>query len=513
MTFHRTRIILISTVGAFLVVIFLVFSNRKSNRQRETQLLAQIDALGRSNYRLEESVKTLHTDIDRLCKDFRAQSRPCARYLPLLSEMNALQEQRQQQFKLLRDRLDFQANNLDIITAAYSMVDSYLEFFEHFPEAKIGVALKASNKLAPPYESRAHFIKAFGTNDSLELRYLLSLLENYLIDIEWDFFQEIRKYFGTASIEFTKFSPLFIFNRSDRTYRTGETIEITITASKVGFESVIINGKQITRIQENVFQYKAIAGGPGNKTLHTTFTLLDPLTGDKKEISANQSYRVIKNSGNMPISSDSLLSEEELARSANLTYSYPKTIKRRQSKSINVLLSVNNPSGTLEEVMKETILSQLQVVEVSDTTNIFSEKIRFYKKLSVQLLDPEKKFIITPVHDNDEQNVDTLIGNKWRWNIFTETDRPTASLILKIRAEGPNDVLKDKTIFMTVEIGDANFFRRLWIYLKENPAIFFSAIIIPLLAFFAKKGYERWMSVKASVNNRPVSKSKRKKKS
>lgn len=294
---------------------------------------------------------------------------------------------------------------------------------------------------------------------------------------------------GTAAITFDVFQPVITLN--DSVYTVGEVLQLSISSGKnepPGMEVVVAN-ERLPKNAHGIFEYRRRVGRAGIFELPVLITFTTP-EGKEESISRLVSYKVLRHKPHVTADTVSVVKQEPL-KTATLGWAYPVNIKRYESKSVNVFLSVNNPASEIQKFIKNEILSQQQIIEQSDTMNVSTERIRYYEYVTVALLDPEKKFTLTAVHDNDRQKVDSIAGNKWRWNIFTTTEAPTATLILTIKAEGPGQLLVDKNIIVHVQIGQTNFFRRMWIFATENPGVTFTTLLVPLIIFVARRVYNR----------------------
>ena len=183
-------------------------------------------------------------------------------------------------------------------------------------------------------------------------------------------------------------------------------------------------------------------------------------------------------------------------KTATLGYSYPQKIMRGKSKSINVYVSVSNPAGEVEDTLRKIATIQKEVVNGNDSVIVETTSIVFYKYLTVKLIDRDKVFDITQIHDNERQLVDTVNGNTWRWVIKTNTDQNVARLILKISAEKPDRIFDDKDLAINVLIDNSGLLRRLWIWLQDHPESLLTLIIIPIFIYlwrsiFGKKKDKR----------------------
>ncbi|MBE7178990.1 MAG: hypothetical protein INR69_21485, partial [Mucilaginibacter polytrichastri] len=119
--------------------------------------------------------------------------------------------------------------------------------------------------------------------------------------------------------------------------------------------------------------------------------------------------------------------------------------------------------------------------------------VSFYKYLTIKLVDPTGAFKITPIHDSERQEIDTLDSNRWRWTVQPVGDDKTAVLIMKVVGEKPEGAvaqLNDINIPIVIHLQNS-WIRTTWIYLQKNPEYLLTAILIPFIAYFGKKIFDR----------------------
>lgn len=187
--------------------------------------------------------------------------------------------------------------------------------------------------------------------------------------------------------------------------------------------------------------------------------------------------------------------ENPMKKQATMGYSYPTKMTRGQSSDFNVFVSLVNSQSKVLDTLQKIVAKQMaddnnaSVKHVMEATNIF-----LYHKLKVELLDPDKAFELTPVHNNSEQVVDEFGDNKWRWNVKPVANRKDARLILKVIAERPNgnsEPIVDETIHINVNIDEGMFVRNIWIYALDHYEWFLTAILVPLITFLGKRWFDR----------------------
>jgi hypothetical protein len=180
-------------------------------------------------------------------------------------------------------------------------------------------------------------------------------------------------------------------------------------------------------------------------------------------------------------------------KSAILGYSYFTSIKRNELKNIRAYLNIKFPESKVRDTLHK--IEKLQQVDIKDKdTNIINTlTISLYEYIEVNLLDPAKDYIITPIsHTADKQKVDTTRGNNWGWSVLTKTDKNTTSLILKVTAYMPDSTaeLDNRVIPIRIKL-EKNIFRKLWTVLLDDPKYFLVVILVPLIAFLGKRYFDR----------------------
>ncbi|WP_026770617.1 hypothetical protein [Asinibacterium sp. OR53] len=179
-------------------------------------------------------------------------------------------------------------------------------------------------------------------------------------------------------------------------------------------------------------------------------------------------------------------------RSGILGYSFFKQMKRSETKNIHAFISIRHSESALRDTIR-IINAQEEPNKRNDTVSIFTQNILLYRYVDVRLLDPDHSFTIAQVHDSARQEVDETDGNHWEWAVTPNTDRKEARLILKVVAEKPDEPAEpfdSRTIPITINV-NTNIVRPLWIYLYDHPEYVFTAILIPVVAYFGKKIFDR----------------------
>jgi len=177
------------------------------------------------------------------------------------------------------------------------------------------------------------------------------------------------------------------------------------------------------------------------------------------------------------------------AKEAILGYSYFKKMQQGNSKDINVFVSIKFPASTLIDTLKKINIPETGEFK-NDTpsiaTSMFPNNISDCDSVDVTLTDPERSFNIDTL-GSTRQPVAEL--SRWTWAVTPVTDNKSAKLILNavpIRKDHSTRNINPEVIIITVEIVPS-FFRKLWIFINNNPWTIITVIIIPLIAFFGKR--------------------------
>ena len=183
-------------------------------------------------------------------------------------------------------------------------------------------------------------------------------------------------------------------------------------------------------------------------------------------------------------------------RSARLAYSYCSEMKRNESSDVNVYVSVVNPASVVVDTLMKIVAAQHnpQTGKV-DKDSVVSTNILLYKRIKIELIDPDSAFRIKQVYGEPWQEVDSSADTRWRWSVVPLTDAKQAKLILKVVAETPEGTVKDiddRTFYVKVKLAPpTQMVRSWWSYLQDNPALVVTVILIPLIAFFGKRYFDR----------------------
>ena len=166
-------------------------------------------------------------------------------------------------------------------------------------------------------------------------------------------------------------------------------------------------------------------------------------------------------------------------KTAKLGYSYYPTMKRGDTKIIRAYVSINNPESKIRDTIRR--IEKIQTIESPDddtsTINIIND-IPFYKKINI-VIDSTNDFSIRAFRPS-RQEIDTVKGNLWLWQITAKTDKEFADITILVDAETPQGILENidiRQINIQIEIDKVTFVRAAINYLGDNPKV-----SIPLLA-------------------------------
>jgi len=183
-------------------------------------------------------------------------------------------------------------------------------------------------------------------------------------------------------------------------------------------------------------------------------------------------------------------------KSARLAYNYSSEMKRNISEDINVYVSIVNSGSFVKDTLMKIVAQQKNPNKhKTRADSIVCANILLYKRIKVELIDPDAAFKIDSVYGSGWQDIDSIGDNRWRWSVKPLTDQPNAKLVIKVVAKSPAGAIEDiddRTFYIKVEMtGPFQMFRTWWIYLQDHPELFLTVIIIPLIAFFGKRYFDR----------------------
>jgi hypothetical protein len=181
-------------------------------------------------------------------------------------------------------------------------------------------------------------------------------------------------------------------------------------------------------------------------------------------------------------------------KSANIAYSYFNSIKRNDLKYIGAYLSIKMPEAKARETLRKIEREQHINSENEDSSIIRSLNIPLvYDSVEIELMDPAADYTIVKTgHKKDKQRIDTVNGNKWEWSVLTKTDKKSTTLILKITAYLPegSEELENRSIPIRIKL-EQSIVRKLWAVLLDDPKYLLTVILVPLIAFFGKRYFDK----------------------
>ena len=214
------------------------------------------------------------------------------------------------------------------------------------------------------------------------------------------------------------------------------------------------------------------------------------------DVAALDTASMITESASEQVSSGKSEASVPKKKSARLAYNYSSEMKRNVSEDINVYVSIVNSGSFVKDTLMKIVAQQKNPsARKANTDSIVTANILLYKRIKVELIDPDAAFKIDSVYGNGWQDVDSIGDNRWRWSVKPLTDQPNAKLVIKVVAKTPAGAIEDiddRTFYIKVEMtGPFQMFRTWWIYLQDHPELFLTVIIIPLIAFFGKRYFDR----------------------
>jgi hypothetical protein len=182
-------------------------------------------------------------------------------------------------------------------------------------------------------------------------------------------------------------------------------------------------------------------------------------------------------------------------KSARLAYNYPPEMTRYKSEDINVYVSIVNPASFVKDTLMKILATQQSPSGKKTIDSIVTTNILLYKRLLVELMDPDSAFTIKRIYGEAWQEVDSTGDNRWRWSVTPLTDAPEAKLVIKVMAQKPVGTqvyIDDRTFFIKVKMVGIGQTIRSWItYMQDNKGMVVTVILIPLFAYFGKRYFDR----------------------
>jgi hypothetical protein len=189
-------------------------------------------------------------------------------------------------------------------------------------------------------------------------------------------------------------------------------------------------------------------------------------------------------------------------KSAILGYSYFTHMRQNETRSIYAQVKAINVTDVINKVAEDVMMdlkdvnNQIKPTRKSDTASYFTDKnIYYYKYLTITLNDPDGNFKIDSSESNQRQEIDTANDEKnvWHWAVTPKTSVSNARLFIRVIAEKEDGVKKTidtREIAINIQL-ETNFWRTLIDWLVKNPEKLLVLILVPLVAYFGKKIFDR----------------------
>ena len=217
---------------------------------------------------------------------------------------------------------------------------------------------------------------------------------------------------------------------------------------------------------------------------------------NEEAISADTLSVSAENSSSEPPPSPAPENSVPKKKSARLAYNYSSEMKRDVSEDINVYVSIVNSGSFVKDTLMKIVAQQKNPNNhKTKADSIVCANILLYKRIKVELIDPESSFKIDSVYGNAWQDVDSIGDNRWRWSVIPLTNHPMAKLVIKVVAKTPAGAVEDiddRTFYIKVKMtGWMQMLRDWWIYLQDHPELVVTVILIPVIAYFGKRYFDR----------------------
>jgi hypothetical protein len=199
-------------------------------------------------------------------------------------------------------------------------------------------------------------------------------------------------------------------------------------------------------------------------------------------------------------------------KSAVLGYSYFTHMRQNETRSIYAQVKAINITDAINKIAEDVMMdlkdvnNQIKPTRKSDTASYFTDKnIYYYKYLTITLNDPDGNFKIDSSENNQRQEIDIANDEKnvWHWAVTPKTSVSNARLFIRVIAEKEDGVKKTidtREIAINIQL-ETNFWRTLIDWLVKNPEKLLVLILIPLVAYFGKKIFDRNKASKESTQN------------
>ncbi len=190
--------------------------------------------------------------------------------------------------------------------------------------------------------------------------------------------------------------------------------------------------------------------------------------------------------------------ETEQPKKAVLGFSYFKQIPQNETRDLRVFVKVQGESKQVAQRIREIEKQEMEFVKRDDSSVVcIINNIEAFKKLSIKPIFDEEDFKVTRIDDTNsgsetdpnEQMVDFVNGNYWKWSVKAIAKTPHLGMItLRIKAETPAGQkiqLAERQINIKIGIDapQPTAWQKLLSFLNEHFKEILSLIIIPLAIY------------------------------
>ncbi len=171
-----------------------------------------------------------------------------------------------------------------------------------------------------------------------------------------------------------------------------------------------------------------------------------------------------------------------------LCYSYFTSIAINETKDVNVVVSMDKESDIMIRKIQNIVEEQEgKIIEDIKNDSQACIKIKEYKTLAVELIDISKCFEIIS-NDSQTQDLDRTSDINWRWTIKPkkDIDSEIARLVIRITGggeDGKTRKIKEKDIRLDIKIPPISFWRKMLVFLYNNPELLLTLLLIPLFKY------------------------------
>lgn len=171
-----------------------------------------------------------------------------------------------------------------------------------------------------------------------------------------------------------------------------------------------------------------------------------------------------------------------------LCYSYFTSIAINETKDVNVLVSMDKETDIMIAQIQNIVEEQeSKIVENIKNDSQSCIRIKYYKILTVELIDISDCFEIIS-NDSQTQYLDPTNDLNWRWTIKPkkDVDAKIARLVIRISGggeDGKTRKIKEKDIRLDIKIPPNSYWRKMLVFLYNNPELLLTLLLIPLFKY------------------------------